>query len=435
MTRQQSPVSPPVVLTVAGSDSGGGAGIQADLKTIEAGGAFGTSVITSVTAQNTTGVEDSHLLPLDQIEAQLTAVLDDFDVAAVKTGMLAAEPVIDLLVEYADRLPNLVVDPVMVATSGDRLLDPAAEDAYERLLTEATLVTPNADEAAVLTGVDPETPADLRTAGEELREMGVDAALVKGGHVPGDSVVDVLVTQDGAERFEHTSVDTEATHGSGCTLSSAVATRLASGDALGRAVESGVDLLARAVRYNLDVGKGPGAVHHMVETRDRAASEPTAEAVEAVVASLVEADVSPLVDEAGMAVVGATPYAEDDGDIAAVEGRIARTREGLRSNRGVRFAAGGHVADLLLDAREIRPSLAFACRCRHDPPVADALDSMDWETVSLGRGVDIDHVRDIFAETEPTALLDRRRDSTVVFARDTATLRDRVLGLAAAVDD
>ncbi|MFW6018524.1 MAG: bifunctional hydroxymethylpyrimidine kinase/phosphomethylpyrimidine kinase [Halapricum sp.] len=433
MARQQAPVSPPVVLTIAGSDSGGGAGIQADLKTIEAGGAFGTSAITSVTAQNTVGVQGSHLLPIEEIEAQIDAVLADFDVAAVKTGMLATADVIETVVSYADRLPNLVVDPVMVAASGDRLLEPDAEDAYEELIAEATLVTPNADEAAVLTGIDPENEGEARDVGERLVEMGADAALIKGGHIPVPEVMDVLVTDDGVTTIRHPRVDTDATHGSGCTLSSAIATRLAHGDDLATAVESGVDLLSRAIRYNLDVGEGPGAVHHTVEARDRAARERTAEIVEGVVAALVERDVTPVVDAAGLDVVGATPYAEHEHEVAAVEGRVARTLSGLRPNRGVRFGASSHTAELLLDAREERPALSFACRCRNDSRVEAALDHLGWETVVLdpdggsGRAE-----RAIGPET--VVLDDRRTSSTIVLAERAPTLRERVVTLAETIE-
>ena len=193
MTRRRAPVSPPVALTVAGSDSGGGAGIQADLKTMESHGVFGTSVVTAVTAQNTRGVERSHVLPVAEIEAQWRAVRDDFDLGAVKTGMLATDPVIDLVTDRAAALDApLVVDPVMVAASGDRLLDADAEAAYADLVGEATLVTPNADEAAVLTGVEPTDRGTAREAGEALLAMGADAVLVKGGHVgtDADTVVD-----------------------------------------------------------------------------------------------------------------------------------------------------------------------------------------------------------------------------------------------------
>jgi hydroxymethylpyrimidine/phosphomethylpyrimidine kinase len=377
MTRADAPVTPPVVLTVAGSDSGGGAGIQADLKTIEACGGFGTSAITSVTAQNTTGVQGQHLLPLEEIEAQIEAVVEDFDVAAVKTGMLATSDVIELLVDRAAALPNLVVDPVMVAASGDRLLAAEAEDAYESLIAEATVVTPNADEAAVLTGRDVDDPEAAERAGKDLVDMGADSALVKGGHVPGDAVVDTLVTEDGVTTFRHDRVDTEATHGSGCTLSSAIATQLAHGDGLSTAVGSGIGLLASAVRYNVDVGEGPGAVHHLVRTRNDAARRSTSEAVEQAVSVLVNADVSALVPDRGMTVAGATPYAETPDAVAAVEGRIARTMDGVRPNRGVRFGASTTVARALLAAREHAPELRFVADCRLTDAVEDALASLD----------------------------------------------------------
>ncbi|MFB6243433.1 MAG: hydroxymethylpyrimidine/phosphomethylpyrimidine kinase, partial [Halobaculum sp.] len=192
--RRAAPDDRPVVLTVAGSDSGGGAGVQADLKTAAAVGAFGTSVVTSVTAQHTRGVESTHVLPVAEVEAQLDAVFDDFDVAAVKTGMLATTEIVETVAEYAaERDVPFVVDPVMVAASGDRLLAPEAESAYERLIAEATVVTPNADEAAVLTDIEPASEADLRAVGEQLVSAGASAALVKGGHVAGDPVCDVLV--------------------------------------------------------------------------------------------------------------------------------------------------------------------------------------------------------------------------------------------------
>jgi len=398
MTRQAAPVSRPVVLTVAGSDSGGGAGIQADCKTIEACGGFATSAITSTTAQNTTGVESTHVLPTDEIDAQCEAVLSDFDVRAVKTGMLATADVVELVTErVASSGVPAVVDPVMVAASGDRLLAEAAESAYENLVGEATLVTPNADEAAVLTDVEPEDEATAREAGERLVEMGADAALVKGGHIAADGsdehaanddVLDVLVTADSVETFRHPRVDTEATHGSGCTLSSAIATHLAHDADLPDAVAAGIELLARAVRYNVDVGEGPGAVHHLVELRDAAAREPTAEAVQSVVDGLVERDVGPLIPEVGTNVAGATPYAERPDEVAAVEGRITRTLSGARPNGGVRFGASTHVAGTVLAAREADASVRFGANFRYGEDVAAALAKLDAPVVDLGADVD-----------------------------------------------
>lgn len=387
--RRPAPVSPPVAVTIAGSDSGGGAGIQADIKTMEAHGVFATSVLTAVTAQNTTGVTSSHVLPTEEIEAQFRAVDGDFELGAAKTGMLATAPVIELVTELLAEagLPT-VVDPVMIATSGDRLLEPAAESAYEDLLVEASLVTPNADEATVLTDVEVDDVASATAAGEALVDLGADAALVKGGHIGGDVVRDVLVTPGDATIFEHPRIETEATHGSGCTLASAIAARVARGESLRDAVEAGVAFMERAVRYGLDVGHGPGAVHHLVELRDRAEREPTAELVEGVVQRFVDVDVSPLVPEVGMNVVGATPHAEAVADVAAVEGRITRIKAGVKPNRGIRFGASSHVARFLLAAREIEPSLRFAVNCRFNGAVEEALGALQGPVAEFDRAAE-----------------------------------------------
>ena len=452
MARTPAPDPRPVALTIAGSDSGGGAGIQADLKTMEAAGVFGTSAVTAVTAQNTRGVESTHVLPVEEVTAQIEAVRSDFDVGAVKTGMLATEPIVSAVADRAAELDvPLVVDPVMVAATGDRLLDPGAEDAYGDLLGSATLATPNVDEAAVLTGIEVADHASAVEAGEAIVDLGTDAALVKGGHVPGDVVRDVLVTEAGVETFEHPRVDTDATHGSGCTLASAVAARLAHGDPLADAVEAGVALLARAVRYHLDVGEGPGAVHHLAALRDRAARQPTAEAVEEVVRRFVDADVSPVVPEVGMNVVGATSYAETPGETAAVEGRITRVLSGVKPNRGIRFGASSHVARFLLSAREFDPSLRFAVDCRFDERVESAFSELDGPAVELDRSVEPHPdaegstmgwvARRAFGEVEgtgtPAVVYDRgdvgKEAITRVLAPDAGTAVSRVLALAEAV--
>jgi hydroxymethylpyrimidine kinase/phosphomethylpyrimidine kinase len=457
MTRQPAPADPPVVCAIAGSDSGGGAGIQADVKTIEAGGGFATTAVTSVTAQHTRGVEHTEVLPVDAVRAQLEAVRGDFDLGALKTGMLATTPLVELVTEHVtDSDAPAVVDPVMVAASGDRLLESAAEDAYEALIAEATLVTPNADEAAVLTDVDPETPAEAAEAGETLVGMGAEAALVKGGHIPGEDVVDVLVTADTVETFRHERIDTAATHGSGCTLSSAVATSLAQGDDVPTAVADGIDLLSRAVRYHLDVGQGPGAVHHLVRTRDRAARQPTGERVAELVHNLERRDVRALVPEVGMNVVAATPYAELPSECAAVEGRITRTLDGVRANGGVRFGASSHVARFLLEAREHVPALRYAVNCRFDADVEAALDALDGAVGEYDRDAEPEAVaaeegstmqwgsRQVFGAASgvadaPVAVIDRgavgKEAIVKLVAAESATLLDRIDTLDDAVRD
>ncbi|WP_128904859.1 bifunctional hydroxymethylpyrimidine kinase/phosphomethylpyrimidine kinase [Halorubrum amylolyticum] len=276
MPSGRDPVSPPVALAIAGSDAGGGAGIQADLKSMTAHGVFGTAVVTATTAQNTRGVRDVHAVPPAHVASQYDAVVDDFDVGAVKTGMLAAAETVETVTGLVAAVEApVVVDPVMVAASGDRLLSPEAEAAYEGLIEAATLVTPNADEAEVLVDGPVETPADAERAGRELVAAGADAALVKGGHLgDGERVTDTLVVgseggDDGADgsgsptalRFENSRVATDATHGSGCALSSAITARLARDEPLREAVAAAVDGMGPAIRRGYDVGEGPGAVN------------------------------------------------------------------------------------------------------------------------------------------------------------------------------
>ncbi|MFW5917392.1 MAG: bifunctional hydroxymethylpyrimidine kinase/phosphomethylpyrimidine kinase [Halorubrum sp.] len=271
MTSAYEPVSPPVALAIAGSDSGGGAGMQADLKAMTAHGVFGTSVVTATTAQNTRGVRDVHAIPASHVASQYDAVVEDVDVEAVKTGMLATAETVETVTELLDEFAGpVVVDPVMVAATGDRLLSTEAESAYGDLIETATLVTPNADEAAVLVGEPVESPADAERAGRELVSRGADAALVKGGHLDGDgeTVVDTLVVGGGEDdagatvsRFENPRVETDATHGSGCTLSSAIAARLARGESLADATARAVDGMGAAIRRGYGIGDGPGAVN------------------------------------------------------------------------------------------------------------------------------------------------------------------------------
>ena len=265
-----------IALTIAGSDSGGGAGIQADLKTFHQFGVFGTSVVTAVTAQDTVGVRAWQAVPAELVTRQIDAVADDLPPAAVKSGMLGS----GLLVETVAagiarrRLPSYVLDPVMVATSGDRLLDRDAEQLIaRRLVPLAGLVTPNLDEAAILTGGDVRTAADMERAGRALLELGARAALVKGGHLAGDQVVDVLVSDGTVRRFSRPRLDTTSTHGTGCTLSAAITAGLAHGRPLERAVEDALDFVHRAIAAAPGLGHGHGPLNHFVPAPPRPPTE------------------------------------------------------------------------------------------------------------------------------------------------------------------
>jgi hydroxymethylpyrimidine kinase/phosphomethylpyrimidine kinase len=258
---------PPIALTIAGSDSGGGAGIQADLKTFHAFGVYGASVVTAITAQNTLGVAAVHAVPADVVRAQLRAVAEDLPPAALKTGMLATAELVHLVADEirALGLRNLVVDPVMVSTSGHRLLHADAERAVlDHLLPLAALVTPNLDEAAILTGEPVADERAMRRAARALVDRGAGAALLKGGHLAAGELVDVLF--DGREWHEwrRPKVDTRSTHGTGCTLSAAVAAGLAHGRPLVQAVDDALGYVQRAIAAAPGYGAGHGPLNHLV---------------------------------------------------------------------------------------------------------------------------------------------------------------------------
>ncbi len=256
------------VLSIAGSDSGGGAGIQADLKTFAALGCYGMTAITALTAQNTLGVSGIHGVPPEMLKAQLSAVLDDIGVDAVKIGMLHA-PEIVRTVAWALRhygVKQVVLDPVMVATSGDRLIAPdTVQVLVDELFPLAAVVTPNLDEAALLLGRPIADASELDAAARGLLALGAKAVLLKGGHLPGDEVADLLVSGDGpALRLASPRIASRNTHGTGCTLSSAIAAYLALGDPLEQAVAKARSYILQAIAQGADVytGAGHGPLNH-----------------------------------------------------------------------------------------------------------------------------------------------------------------------------
>lgn len=252
------------MLAIAGSDSGGGAGVQADIKTITALGGHAASAITAVTVQDTRGVAAIHPIPPQIVAAQIRAVLADIGADAIKTGMLgepaAAEAAEAALSDWPD-IP-LVVDPVMVSTSGTRLIGDDTLAVLRRLIARAALVTPNAPEAEALTGIAVATTDGLRRAGETLLTAGARAVLMKGGHVPGDSVIDLLMTPAGETILEGPRIATRHTHGTGCTLASACATGLAQGLRLEDAVTRAWAYVGEAIRRAPGFGAGAGPLDH-----------------------------------------------------------------------------------------------------------------------------------------------------------------------------
>jgi hydroxymethylpyrimidine/phosphomethylpyrimidine kinase len=254
----------PRALSIAGSDSGGGAGIQADLKTFQALGVFGTTAITAVTVQNTKGVSGYEELSPELVAEQIRAVVNDIGVDAAKTGMLASAPIVEAVADAVREtaVPNLVVDPVFVSKHGHPLLrEDAVEALRSKILPLAALVTPNLPEASGLAGFEVRTDQDMERAGLAILNLGPQAVLVKGGHREGGDATDLLVTAEGIQPIPGERIDTPHTHGTGCVLSAAVAAYLARGDQLVDAVVKGKAFVTEAIRHALPLGQGIGPVN------------------------------------------------------------------------------------------------------------------------------------------------------------------------------
>lgn len=254
------------VLVVAGSDSGGGAGIQADIKTIAALGGFSSTAITAITDQDTKAVHGVHEIPPAFVAAQIVTVLKDIGADVVKTGMLGSNEVIEAvanaLAKWGNDVPR-VVDPVMVAKGGHRLIsDDAVGQLKSKLILGAALVTPNLPEAEVLTGLEIRTVAEMEAAVEDLRQLGAKAVLLKGGHLEGGHIVDMLITDNGVQKFEGRRVETSSTHGTGCTLASAVAVSLAQELPLAKSVSRARDYVVTAIESAPEFGNGHGPLNH-----------------------------------------------------------------------------------------------------------------------------------------------------------------------------
>lgn len=253
------------VLTIAGSDSGGGAGIQADIKAMSANGVFAMSVITAITAQNTEEVTDVFELPSAIIASQIDAVFDDFEVSAVKTGMLSSAAIVETVATMLkpQNVANLVVDPVMISKSGHALLKPDAIDTLKlKLFPLALLVTPNVHEAQQLSGIEIKSLADARRAAKVIHGFGCKYVLIKGGHLLAERATDLLYDGRFFTVFKGEFIDTPHTHGTGCTFASAIAAHLARGQSVGNAVQTAKTYLTEAIRHGLAIGHGHGPTDH-----------------------------------------------------------------------------------------------------------------------------------------------------------------------------
>jgi hydroxymethylpyrimidine kinase/phosphomethylpyrimidine kinase len=352
---------PRCVLTIAGSDSGGGAGIQADLKTITVLGGFVMSAITALTAQNTREVLAIQTVSPDFVLRQIEAVATDLPIHAAKTGMLANREIVEAVSQGIDRfqIQNLVVDPVFISKGGHSLLEEDAVEAMTRALFPlAGLITPNLHEARILSGTGVESEEERREAARRLHAMGPGAVLIKGGHGEGPEAEDLLFDGSAFHTYSAPRFDTPHTHGTGCTLSAAIATFLAKGLELAEAVQEAKRFITEAIRLSFPLGKGHGPTNHYAASlgnveRDRVlgtlARAATAIREEPSLAKL-SAEVQ---SNLGYALPGATTHEE----VAAFPGRIVRLPEGLTTIRPPAFGASRHIANVILAAMQYHPQL------------------------------------------------------------------------------
>jgi hydroxymethylpyrimidine/phosphomethylpyrimidine kinase len=335
-------------LTIAGSDSGGGAGIQADLKTFQALGVHGASVITSLTAQNTREVRDILDLPLEFIKAQFDAVHEDFEVKAAKTGMLSNKEIIKCVAENLGSYP-LVVDPVMVAESGGKLLkDDAIETLEKSLLPKAAVVTPNIPEAEVLSGIEIKGIDDMNKACKIISKHGC-SVVIKGGHSSDTTITDVLYHN--REFFEFSSERVgEGVHGSGCAFASAIVAGLAKGEDVATAVGNAKSFITKAIATAYSPGKGPRVVNPMGKSIASADEHLIIKELRRVVVKIEGADFYKVAPEVGSNIAHAKEGAKGLEDVAAIEGRIVKVKDRVMAVGDIAFGASKHVATIVLAA-------------------------------------------------------------------------------------
>jgi hydroxymethylpyrimidine/phosphomethylpyrimidine kinase len=342
----------PVAITIAGSDSGGGAGIQADLKTFAALGVHGTTAITSVTAQNTysiTAVED---LKPKMIRMQIRAVAEDVGIDAGKTGMLHTEEIIKIVSqEISEYKFPLVVDPVMIAKSGASLLKPEAMHAFKKyLLPKATVVTPNKFEAEKLANMKIKNLRDAEVAAKKISEIGSKAVVVKGGHLEKEDAIDILYYRGKVKKFSAPKLNVKTTHGTGCSFSAAITAGLAKKMDIPVAVENAKNIVNLSIKFGLNIGKGYGPVNpmaHLYRESSRHNVLTNLEKAKNLIEATPEATV--LVPEVGMNIAMTIPYTENIDDVAAIEGRIVKTLKGVKAAGCPKFGCSSHLAKYIME--------------------------------------------------------------------------------------
>jgi len=375
------------VLTIAGSDSSGGAGIQADLKTILSLGGYGASVITAVTAQNTLGVQATELLDPKIIAAQMDSVLGDIGADCVKTGMLGNADTVEVVSKGLKRwrVDKIVVDPVMYSKKGFVLLDePGRKALVKRLLPLTYVFMPNIQEAEILWGKEIADVDDAKKAAKAIQKMGSRFVLVKGGHLR-DTPIDVLF--DGSQHYEFATqrVATVHTHGTGCTLAAAVGTFLAKGYPLMEAIDQAKRYLFRALRFSLGIGRGIGPINHFASITSEMARTQVIEELDRAFERLKRLNIGYLIPEVQSNLAYAIPYAESVQDVASFPGRIIRMVNAIKTIAGPRFGASRQIHHLVLAAMEYSPERRAAMTIMYSDSLVKRIRSLGYSAAEFDR--------------------------------------------------
>ncbi|MEW6592831.1 MAG: bifunctional hydroxymethylpyrimidine kinase/phosphomethylpyrimidine kinase [Candidatus Hadarchaeota archaeon] len=377
----------PCALTIAGSDSGGGAGIQADLKTFAAFGVHGLCVVTAVTAQNTLGVYGVHELPPDFVEKQLVSVMKDFDVKWAKTGMLHSSKIIQTVGKGAKKYGlNLVVDPVMAAASGSQLMKDEALDALLKFVSEAEVVTPNIHEAERMAGLKIHSLNDMEKAAREISKLGPRAVLVKGGHLSNKTVTDVLYLGGRTKRFTGPRVGAGMTHGTGCTYSSAITAEMAKGKRLEDAVASARNFITPSIKNSLEVGHGVRPVNQMVSLiKDAEVGSALSEVWRAAGMLADSKEFVSLIPQVGSNIVMALPWAVTTSEVVGLSGRMVRVG-GRPILTGFPMLGGSaHVANIVITAKRHDQAVRAGLNIRYSPELVKICKKMGLSVGTFSR--------------------------------------------------
>ncbi len=375
------------VLTIAGSDSGGGSGIQADLKTILSLGGYGMSVVTAVTAQNTLGIQGMVPIAPEFVALQLESTLGDIGADCVKTGMLVNAEIVRVVAEKIAKyqIENVVVDPVLASEWGSVLLDEEGRKAVvKELFPVAYLLTPNIPEAEILTGKTITTVSDMKKAAKRLQKMGPKYVLVKGGHLK-EMAVDVL--HDGSQHYEFSTerVRTRHTHGTGCTLASAIATRLAQGISLMECIDQAKRYLYRALRFSLSLGSGIGPTNHFASITREIARTHAIEELDKALERLKRLNIGHLIPEVQSNLAYAIPFAESVDDVASFPGRIVRLVNTVATLSSARFGASRQIHHLVLAAMEYDPERRSAMSIAYSDTLVRRIRSLGYTVAEFDR--------------------------------------------------